>query len=150
MRIKITKELTNTTELLENLWSGGLETAKGIISNGDEKELITYIEECFEWCGSDGDLNDLIWFTENEVWVKFGVSYYFKMDFPENVPMNFEKLMEKLWEGYVYIEEFEEAEEEDKEDFIESFDIFSSENNRYVCSCNIEYNRCTNKYTLNF
>jgi len=146
MNIEIKKNLTNVTELLDALWEGGYDTAKELIDNGYEGTLYNLIEWRFPNGGEIGEVNDFLWFTDDQTWVNFGVSYYLEMNFPENTPMSLEKMLEKLEDNCVYAEFFDgEQEEEQKE-----YDLVSIENKQLVTTCNISYNKVTNEYTLNF
>ena len=146
MNIEIKKNLTNVTELLDELWEGGYDTAKGIIDNGDEDVLYDLIESRFPNGGTIQDVNDLLWFTEDQEWIDMGVSYYLEMNFPENTPMSLEKMVNKLENNGVFAQFFDGEQEEEQEEY----DLVSIENKQLVTTCNISYNKVTNEYTLNF
>lgn len=66
MAITIQKEIDTFTDLMENSWSGALETLREIESQGREDEAMQIIEEYMNDCcaeiPTDTAVNDFIWF----------------------------------------------------------------------------------------
>lgn len=65
MAIKIQKEIDTFAELMNNSWSGALETLREIESQGREDEAMQILEECTNGSTeipTDTDLNNFIWF----------------------------------------------------------------------------------------
>lgn len=70
----IKKEI-NFTDLLENSWSGAIDTLKAIEEANKEEELMEYLEVVFEGdVPTETEVNDFLWFESDDIYEYLGIS----------------------------------------------------------------------------
>ena len=81
--MEVKKEISNVYELLENSWSGGYTTVKGILEIDSEnntdygERLFQHIEEvfsCDEDVPSETTVNDYLWFETQAIYEAIGLN----------------------------------------------------------------------------
>lgn len=65
-------------DLMNNCWSGAIDTLKTIEENGKEEELMGYLEDVFESCFDSvptmTEVNDYLWFEDETIFEALGIS----------------------------------------------------------------------------
>lgn len=69
-------------DLMNNCWSGAINTLKTIKEHDKEKELIQYLEDICDDCPSLTHVNDLLWFNSDFILEALGI---FEEDEEEDV-----------------------------------------------------------------
>ena len=68
------KQDMDFNDLMNNCWSGAIDTLKTIEENGKEDELMQYLEETCDDCPSLTYVNDLLWFDSDFIFEALGIS----------------------------------------------------------------------------
>lgn len=61
-------------DLMENCWSGAVDTLKTIEENGKEDELMQLLEDAFDECPDITRINDYLWFSDEDILECLGIS----------------------------------------------------------------------------
>ncbi len=70
----ITKEVSSFSELYENSWSGAISTLDTIQDHDMEDELMKFLEEEFSEGASETEVNDFLWFEDEYIFDRLGIS----------------------------------------------------------------------------
>lgn len=73
------KQDMDFNDLINNCWSGAIDTLKIIEEHDKEKELMEYLEEIFETSFDDNvptmtEVNDYLWFEDEAIFEALGIS----------------------------------------------------------------------------
>lgn len=74
--MKVYTEFNEFSDLLENCWSGAVQTLQTIIENGKESELMQLLEELTYTDDGIGltELNDFLWFDSDYIFECLDIS----------------------------------------------------------------------------
>ena len=61
-------------DLMNNCWSGAIDTLKTIEENGKEDELMQLLEDAFDECPDITRINDYLWFSDEDIFECLGIS----------------------------------------------------------------------------
>lgn len=68
------KQDMDFNDLMENCWSGAIDTLKTIEENGKEDELMQLLEDAFDECPDITRINDYLWFSDEDIFECLGIS----------------------------------------------------------------------------
>ena len=72
------KQDMDFNDLMNNCWSGAIDTLRTVEENGKEDELISHLEEIFESYFDNvptmTEVNDYLWFEDEEIFEALGIS----------------------------------------------------------------------------
>lgn len=73
--MEIIKEINDFYALMENSWSGAIDTLKDIIDAGKEDELMELLEETFYGeTPTETQVNDFLWFEREYIYESLGLN----------------------------------------------------------------------------
>ena len=74
--MKIIKEIDNFNDLMENSWSGAIDTLQDIANANLEEEFMENLENIYflEETPTDTELNDFIWFERDTIYSDLGLN----------------------------------------------------------------------------
>ena len=73
MTITVKNEM-DFNDLMNNCWSGAIDTLQVIEENGKEEELIMLLEEVFTYeIPAITDINDILWFSDTMILEALGI-----------------------------------------------------------------------------
>lgn len=73
MTITVKNEM-DFNDLMNNCWSGAIDTLQVIEENGKEEELIMLLEEVFTYeIPAITDINDILWFSDTMIFEALGI-----------------------------------------------------------------------------
>lgn len=68
------KQDMDFNDLMNNCWSGAIDTLKAIEENGKEEELMQLLEDAFDECPDITRINDYLWFSDEDIFECLGIS----------------------------------------------------------------------------
>lgn len=68
------KQDMDFNDLINNCWSGALDTLKTIEEHDKEDELMQLLEDAFEECPDITRINDYLWFSDEDIFECLGIS----------------------------------------------------------------------------
>ena len=68
------KQDMNFNDLMENCWSGAIDTLKTIEEHNKEEELMQLLEDAFDECPDITRINDYLWFSDEDIFECLGIS----------------------------------------------------------------------------
>lgn len=68
------KQDMDFNNLMENCWSGAINTLKTIEEHDKEKELMQLLEDAFDECPDITRINDYLWFSDEDIFECLGIS----------------------------------------------------------------------------
>lgn len=68
------KQDMDFNDLMNNCWSGAIDTLKTIEEHDKEEELIEFLEGYFYDTPTITEVNDLLWFEDDYVFFELGIS----------------------------------------------------------------------------
>ena len=74
--MKIIKEIDNFNDLMENSWSGAIDTLRDIANANLEEEFMENLENIYflEETPTETELNDFIWFERDTIYSDLGLN----------------------------------------------------------------------------
>ena len=74
--MKIIKEIDNFNDLMENSWSGAIDTLQDIANANLEEEFMENLENIYflEETPTETELNDFIWFERDTIYSDLGLN----------------------------------------------------------------------------
>ena len=74
--MKVIKEINGFYDLMENSWSGAIDTLKDIENANLEEEFMENLENIYflEETPTDTELNDFIWFERDTIYIDLGLN----------------------------------------------------------------------------
>lgn len=74
--MKIIKEIDNFNDLMENSWSGAIDTLQDIANANLEEEFMENLENIYflEETPTETELNDFIWFERDTIYNDLGLN----------------------------------------------------------------------------
>ena len=73
--MEIKKEINGFNELADMVWSGAVDTIKGIQNANKEDEFMNFLEEVFcDEVPTDTEVNDFIWFERDYIYENLGLT----------------------------------------------------------------------------
>ena len=61
-------------DLMNNCWSGAIDTLKTIEEHNKEEELMQLLEDAFDECPDITRINDYLWFSDEDIFECLGIS----------------------------------------------------------------------------
>ena len=68
------KQDMDFNDLMENCWSGAIDTLKTIEEHDKEDELMQLLEDAFDECPDITRINDYLWFSDEDIFECLGIS----------------------------------------------------------------------------
>lgn len=68
------KQDMDFNDLMENCWSGAVDTLKTIEEHNKEEELMQLLEDAFDECPDITRINDYLWFSDEDIFECLGIS----------------------------------------------------------------------------
>ena len=68
------KQNMDFNDLMENCWSGAIDTLKTIEEHDKEEELMQLLEDAFDECPDITRINDYLWFSDEKIFEFLGIS----------------------------------------------------------------------------
>lgn len=68
------KQDMDFNDLMENCWSGAIDTLKTIEEHDKEEELMQLLEDAFDECPDITRINDYLWFSDEDIFECLGIS----------------------------------------------------------------------------
>lgn len=68
------KQDMDFNDLMENCWSGAIDTLKMIEERDKEEELMQLLEDAFDECPDITRINDYLWFSDEDIFECLGIS----------------------------------------------------------------------------
>lgn len=68
------KQDMDFNDLINNCWSGAVDTLKTIEEHNKEEELMQLLEDAFDECPDITRINDYLWFEDAEIFEALGIS----------------------------------------------------------------------------
>lgn len=68
------KQDMDFNDLMNNCWSGAIDTLKTIEENDKEDELMQLLEDAFDECPDITRINDYLWFSDEDIFECLGIS----------------------------------------------------------------------------
>lgn len=95
--MKIIKEIDNFNDLMENSWSGAIDTLQDIANANLEEEFMENLENIYflEETPTETELNDFIWFERDTIYSDLGLN--------ENGELEEEEEEFWLWRDFVEV-----------------------------------------------
>lgn len=74
--MKVIKEIDNFNDLMENSWSGAIDTLQDIANANLEEEFMENLENIYflEETPTETELNDFIWFERDTIYSDLGLN----------------------------------------------------------------------------
>ena len=67
------KQDMDFNDLMNNCWSGAIDTLKTIEEHGKEDELMQLLEDAFDECPDITRINDYLWFSDEDIFECLGI-----------------------------------------------------------------------------
>lgn len=68
------KQDMDFNDLMNNCWSGAVDTLRTIEEHDKEEELMQLLEDAFDECPDITRINDYLWFSDEEIFECLGIS----------------------------------------------------------------------------
>ena len=68
------KQDMDFNDLMNNCWSGAIDTLKTIEEHDKEEELMQLLEDAFDECPDITRINDYLWFSDEDIFECLGIS----------------------------------------------------------------------------
>ena len=68
------KQDMDFSDLMNNCWSGAINTLKTIEEHDKEEELMQLLEDAFDECPDITRINDYLWFSDEDIFECLGIS----------------------------------------------------------------------------
>lgn len=68
------KQDMDFNDLMNNCWSGAIDTLKTIEEHDKENELMALLEDAFDECPEITRINDYLWFSDEDILEVLGIS----------------------------------------------------------------------------
>ena len=68
------KQDMDFNDLMNNCWSGAIDTLKTIEEHNKEDELMQLLEDAFDECPDITRINDYLWFSDEDIFECLGIS----------------------------------------------------------------------------
>ena len=68
------KQDMDFNDLMNNCWSGAVDTLKTIEEHNKEEELMQLLEDAFDECPCITRINDYLWFSDEDIFECLGIS----------------------------------------------------------------------------
>ena len=68
------KQDMSFNDLMNNCWSGAVDTLKTIEEHNKEEELMQLLEDAFDECPDITRINDYLWFSDEDIFECLGIS----------------------------------------------------------------------------
>ena len=68
------KQDMDFNDLMENCWSGAIDTLKTVEEHDKEDELMQLLEDAFDECPDITRINDYLWFSDEDIFECLGIS----------------------------------------------------------------------------
>ena len=68
------KQDMDFNDLMENCWSGAIDTLKTVEEHDKEEELMQLLEDAFDECPDITRINDYLWFSDEDIFECLGIS----------------------------------------------------------------------------
>src|SRR5699024_1412091 len=68
------KQDMDFNDLMENCWSGAIDTLKTDEEHDKEEELMQLLEDAFDECPDITRINDYLWFSDEDIFECLGIS----------------------------------------------------------------------------
>ena len=68
------KQDMDFNDLMNNCWSGAIDTLKTIEEHDKEDELMQLLEDAFDECPDITRINDYLWFSDEDIFECLGIS----------------------------------------------------------------------------
>ena len=68
------KQDMDFNDLMNNCWSGAIDTLKTIEEHNKEDELMQLLEDAFDECPDITSINDYLWFSDEDIFECLGIS----------------------------------------------------------------------------
>ena len=68
------KQDMDFNDLMNNCWSGAVDTLKTIEEHNKEEELMQLLEDAFDECPGITRINDYLWFSDEDIFECLGIS----------------------------------------------------------------------------
>lgn len=80
--MKVIKEINDFNDLMENSWSGAIDTLQDISNANLEEEFMENLENIYflEETPTDTELNDFIWFERDTIYSDLGLNENGKLE----------------------------------------------------------------------
>lgn len=68
------KQDMDFNDLMNNCWSGAIDTLKTVEEHDKEEELMQLLEDAFDECPDITRINDYLWFSDEDIFECLGIS----------------------------------------------------------------------------